>query len=535
VKTDRINQHVPALVCAWLGVFAAAAMAFALYIRDAWDAIAKNYPLLGATFERMGIPAQISGTAWIAWGGFAILILAAGLTLIRRPFAIKLVRKAIGVGYVMLAIVVYQVIAFTGLILTHNIEMLGVEPTREGIFWIRLDLLWPAALLLVGTMVVHVLTWRAAVLALYRHPLPRYTAVDDDDAWYVGPRAPGDRVIENLRTHGRDAGYRVSVYRSVFTHVFIIFILPWLLEAWGCVEAYRIPKGSGDPVVALIQVVKPQKKPKKTYVLNPMSDISFHIPDLDESKLLEEVQQQSMVTYTAEASRVHGKIGQGGGKTGGWPDGMDDAIVRFIRLEHNGPGWDDGMSEREGNADHNFLNQFAKITGFKTRRRGESHRIALLANYPTGQAPPFVYFTGSGAVNFTEAERRVLRQYVLDGGLIFADADTMPFDRAFRAAIQTVFPGQPILTIANDDPLFQMPYVMPNGAPAFQLHGTARAMGIKVRDRWGVIYFAGDINDAWKDGARSDARTIELCYQMGINVVYYAFTHYLRVTAQQRK
>ena len=46
------------------------------------------------------------------------------------------------------------------------------------------------------------------------------------------------------------------------------------------------------------------KKPRKKFLLNSKSAISFHKPDLDESKVSQEVEQQSQATYTANASRV---------------------------------------------------------------------------------------------------------------------------------------------------------------------------------------------------------------------------------------
>jgi hypothetical protein len=346
----------------------------------------------------------------------------------------------------------------------------------------------------------------------------------------------GDRVLENVRTHGRDPRFRKSTYGSVFVHVFLIFLLPWLLAFFGCVEAYRIPKGSGDPVVTLVQIVKPKKKPKKKYVLNPRSAISFHIPDLDESNVMEEVQKQTELQYQADASRVHGKPGKGGGKKGGWPDGMDKAVVRFIRLEHNGGGWDDGMSERGGNADANFLAAFGRMTGFTTRKTGEAHRIALLSRYPKGEAPPFVYLTGDGSVNIGESERKILRQYLLEGGMLFADAETPAFDRSFRAFVQSLFPGQQLMTVSDDDIIFRQPYAFPNGMPIVAPHGGLKAMGIKVNNRLVVFYSPGDLNDAWKTGASGlDRAFAEKCMQMGVNVIYYAFTNYLEATKKYRK
>ena len=53
---------------------------------------------------------------------------------------------------------------------------------------------------------------------------------------------------------------------------------------------------------------------------------------------------------------------------------MEDTS-RFIRLNHGGDGWDDGMNQTD--ADINFLHAFAKATGFnRIANKGESHSIA---------------------------------------------------------------------------------------------------------------------------------------------------------------
>ena len=163
---------------------------------------------------------------------------------------------------------------------------------------------------------------------------------------------PGDRVLEDIRTHGRDPRARKSFYASFGTHVLILILIPWLLQARGCVEPYRPPQGSGNPVVAMVKIVKPKKKKKKTLTLRPNSAILFDIPDLDESVIDQIMEEQTQATYQASVNAKAGKMGQGGGKKGGWPEGMENYKIRFIRLDHGGAGWDDGMNQTA--ADVNF-------------------------------------------------------------------------------------------------------------------------------------------------------------------------------------
>jgi hypothetical protein len=142
----------------------------------------------------------------------------------------------------------------------------------------------------------------------------------------------GDTLVDSLRTHGEDPNYRTSMYWSAFIHIFFLFILPllMLLETWQ--SRYKIPQGSGSPVAEMIKVKKIQKKPQKKFVLNPNSAIIFWVPEIDDSEVMEEVDELTKNQYEATAAAKGGKPGKGGGKRGGWPNGMENAKVRFIRL-----------------------------------------------------------------------------------------------------------------------------------------------------------------------------------------------------------
>lgn len=344
----------------------------------------------------------------------------------------------------------------------------------------------------------------------------------------------GQAWLENIRTHGRHPAYRLSLWRSFGLHVFLILVLPWLLGLpRGCIAPYRIPKGSGEPEITMVKVVRVEKK-KKRYVLNPNSAIVFRIPDLDDSKVLQELEQSTRLTYVADPGRV-GALGTGGGEKGGWPEGMENALVRFIRLQYNGPGWDDGM-DSVSRADRNFLDTFRQYTGFKTARQSESHPIADLKRYPAGMAPPFVYITGLGAINVPAGDIKILRDYLAAGGMLFADAGSPQWHSHFRGLMAAVFPGEPLREIADDDPIFQFPFAFPNGAPPLWHHGGQRALGIRIKNRWAVFYHPGDLKDAWKTGHSGLAPHLAKgSIEMGVNVVYHAFTHYLEQTAKLRK
>lgn len=509
-----------------LGLMTVATTRYALLLPAFYGQLLGRYPAFRSAFVIEGAESLVRLLALTCGGTSFLLWTASLLGLIPRRRTLALLRKAHLAGILLAAFYSYVVIRLTGALMAHNVELQGAAIDVMTVFRWRCRLLAPAVACALVLAFLYLTTWRAGVMTLYTGtscPWP----------------GPGDRVLENLRTHGRDPRYRTSLWVSAGLHLLGIVILPGLLTLRGCVEPYRVPKGSGTPQVAVIQAVRPLKKPKKKYVVNPQSAILFRVPDLEDSQIVREVDHMTQLTYVADPTRVlslgQGKLGVGGGTRGGWPDGMEDALVRFIRLEYNGPGWDDGM-DSISRADMNFLDYFRKLTGFNTARKSESHPISHLRKYAKGFAPPFVYMTGHGDIRVSPPDIATLREYLLDGGLLFADCGSPQFDRAFRAFMAQVFPGEPLRTISDDDPIFQMPFVFLHGAPPLWHHGGHRAMGIKHRGRWVVFYHPGDVNDAWKTGHSGlDPKLAAGAMEVGVNIIHYAFTHYLEMTRKYRK
>ena len=376
-----------------------------------------------------------------------------------------------------------------------------------------------------------------AVYAIWLKMMLRSRQVVSAFTGVEGDALGGDATLENIRTHGKDKRHRKALYWSIFTHFFFIILLPWLLGLFdGSVEAYKVPKGSGNPVVTMVKIVKPKKKPKKKLTLRPNSAIIYDQPDLDETEVDQVMEQQTQLTYQAALMANVGNLGKGGGKDGGWPNGALDSKVRFIRLDHGGKGWDDGMGK--SGADVNFLKYFSQNTPFKKiANKGEAHKISLLKKYPDDGFPPFVYMTGNSNMGrVSTADAKILREYCLKGGMLVADAGSASFHRSFTHFIRQVFPDKPLIDIANDDMIYQLPYAFPDGAPAFWAHGGRRPLGIKHEGRWVCIYHPGDMNDAWKSHGYTDVdpQTREAAMKLGINLVFYAFNHWNEAIVKQR-
>ncbi|MGD1978191.1 MAG: DUF4159 domain-containing protein [Akkermansiaceae bacterium] len=530
LPTTRVDEIPTAPSVSKATVVAVASLMLAVLGWAAWawmgPAVSKvlaSDPAVLSFFETHGYMAAL-GWAFLGFFGAGLICGLGGLlAFVRVPPTYHLLRN--GLLTVYLAVAGYVVVTWLALfgLLDAGIEIEGEPQDRATILKLWWSVSWPA--LAVG------------LYAFWLRVMMRSRSVYSAFTRKAGQPMSGDRVLEDLRTHGRDPRHRRSLYASVWVHLLILIIIPWLLSLGGEIEPYKVPKGSGNPVVAMVKMVKPKKKKKKTLTLRSNSDIIIDIPDLDETEVDREMEKVTQATYEAGQIARPGQIGKGGGTEGGWPAGMDDYKVRFIRLEHSGSGWDDGMNET--GADLNFLRFFAQATGFKKiAGKGESHSIALLKKYPDDGFPPFVYLTGNTNMgSVSKSDREILRKYCLKGGMLIGDAGSARFHGSFVNFIRQVFPDKPLLDIADDDMIYQLPYRFPEGAPAFWGHGGRRALGIKHEGRWIAFYHPGDMNDAWKSQGYTDVtpEMRDAAMSLGVNLVYYAFNQWDDAVTKAKK
>lgn len=383
------------------------------------------------------------------------------------------------------------------------------------------------------------------------------------------------RMVEDLRTGGKDPVFRRNMIISFVVHATII-LLPTILAFFGPrVEAYKLPKGSGvaDPAGmstgAQQEVVKVKAVKKKTsrrkLLTRSNSAIIFYRPDLDDSQALKDVQESTELTYKTEGTsaqdlvrmakagtgapgetgggivkggtgKSRGRLGAGGGLEGGWPEGSENSKIRFIRLDHGGAGWDDNMNTTD-RSDLNFLEEFGKYSGFKVEtQKFEGYKIGQIAAMDKGFKPPFLYMTGTSSIPLGQNDLKNVRDYINEGGMIFGDCGSPDFNTHFRAFANSLFPGSSLIEIADDDPIFRVPFILPNGAPPLWHHGGYKCMGVKYKNRWIVFYHPGDLKDAYRTGGSGlDSSIRKSAYELGTNVIYYAFTKYLDNTKQYRK
>lgn len=287
-------------------------------------------------------------------------------------------------------------------------------------------------------------------------------------------------------------------------------------------DSYDIVAGGGDAMPAKpVAVKKVKKKKQKKFVVSTNTSVIWEIPPLNDEEHMEEIDTATETQYATGSMFGKGK------KTGkpGWAGGIENAKIRFIRLQYSGQNWDWNMGK---GADYNMLVYLRDQIGFNVANDTEAITINKLARgFRKGKKPPFVYLTGRGAINLSSTEVKQLNEYLLkDGGMIFADNAGGSFDSGFRNMIKRVLPNHKLVDIANDDPIYTAPFYFPNGAPAFFHHSGTRALGIKNNGRWVVFYHQGDIGDAWKGAGLTEQQRTD-AFKLGSNIISYAFSAYL--------
>ena len=139
---------------------------------------------------------------------------------------------------------------------------------------------------------------------------------------------------------------------------------------------------------------------------------------------------------------------------------------------------------------------------------------------------PFIHMTGHGNVVFSAAESENLRTYLLGGGFLHID-DNYGMDQFIRAELKKVFPGNELVELPFNHPVFHQKYDF-NGLPKIHEHDGKRpqAFGIIIEGRLVCMYtFETDLSDGWENaqvhGDSEEKRKQAL--QMGANILMYAF------------
>lgn len=199
----------------------------------------------------------------------------------------------------------------------------------------------------------------------------------------------------------------------------------------------------------------------------------------------------------------------------------------FTQIRYRGGAWDPNPQ---------FAEAMAEELELRTSIDAARERRAADLSDPNLFFSPFLFMAGKYEFDpFTPQEREILRRYLTFGGFLFAE-DTLGmkgygFDRAFRAEVKKIFPGQDLKRLPLDHPVYQSFYLIKQiggrqpVSPYFE--------GITL-DQWtSVIYSQNDLSGAWSrdklgkwvhECTPGGEAQRSLAFKAGINVIVYSLT-----------
>lgn len=343
------------------------------------------------------------------------------------------------------------------------------------------------------------------------------------------PLDPAARFYGRTSQRLRQSLAMLGAYSILFVLVYVLAHLKF--GPASDENVYELPAGGGSESIKASSV-KVTKVIRKKYVINPYSSILFAAPppiDQIDVKLTEETANRY------QAGKGDGGLGEGDGDGGGFGGGTGKGKIRFIRLRHSDKAWDKNFGI---GGDRNLLAEFVvrepKMQG-KVADETEAIDAATLGTFPHKKSPPLVYIGGAHSFNPSAADKKVLKQYLVERhGMILGDnLGGSGFHHNFIAVMNEIT-GTAGVPIPRDDRIHARPYTLPQ-LPIVVAHGGSTPLGWKLDGRWAVYYHPGALSDAWRDDRAGIKKEIaELCYQLGINIVYYAHREYSQWLQSQK-
>jgi hypothetical protein len=202
----------------------------------------------------------------------------------------------------------------------------------------------------------------------------------------------------------------------------------------------------------------------------------------------------------------------------GGGDPAPASTVTIGRLHYDGGGdWYANPSSLP-----NLLTAIRERTGIRTAEREET--VKLSDDRLWGL--PYLYMTGHGNVRFGDRDLVTLREWLRRGGFLHVD-DNYGMDESIRRELARLFPGEALVEVPLDHPVYHVVYDFPKGLPKIHEHDgkPAQGFGIFLEGRLVVYYsFETDLGDGWEDPEvhRDTPEAREAALRMGVNLFSYA-------------
>lgn len=193
----------------------------------------------------------------------------------------------------------------------------------------------------------------------------------------------------------------------------------------------------------------------------------------------------------------------------------------LYRVRHSGENWDANPKALPV-----LLQEVKKaFPGLKVSSKQEVITLAELPKHRAEFFPSLLFFTGTGSVEGSDADKKNLRDYLQAGGLVVADSSGGNFEDSFKQFIRQATGRGRIRAIEFDHEVFRgdkVLYQLSHGCPIYRAHGKQDdAEGMFADDgRLMVFISPGDLGSAWASVAMGRSRTsVERAFQMGTNLV----------------
>jgi hypothetical protein len=192
----------------------------------------------------------------------------------------------------------------------------------------------------------------------------------------------------------------------------------------------------------------------------------------------------------------------------------------IVRLKYSGGDWYN---------DPDIIPNLAKAINQRAKINIPEKEVVLSLNDSPIYLYPFLFITGHGKIEFSKSELENLRNYLWNGGFVYAD-DDYGMDEYFREEIKKAFPGHKLVQLPVDHEIYRIFYELPEGLPKIHEHykGAPIGYGLFLKGRLALFYtYNSNISDGWASPSvhKDPPKLREKALQMGINIYIYAMTH----------
>jgi hypothetical protein len=194
--------------------------------------------------------------------------------------------------------------------------------------------------------------------------------------------------------------------------------------------------------------------------------------------------------------------------------------ILISKLAH-GPGedWNNDHNDARNLVEYASKEVFRKLPMgwqvFDTRGIEAPTNDAILGLVGDLLQSPIVYFNGHQAPRLTGVQKKLLQQYVEQGGFILAEAccGRPEFDAGFRELMKELFPDNPLKKLGPEHPIWRAQAIVPPGS--FDLEG------IDYGCKTVVVYSPQDLSCLWEANQTQKGRGM-LAFRLGGNIIAYA-------------